>query len=182
MSVLRPLHVDDLFRFNNINLDVWTETYDLGFYLQYLATWPDLCYVQAAPSGRLMGYVMGNAGREGTSSDWHGHVTALTIAPEYRRLGLARSLTTLLELVADAVYTGAFVDLFVRCQNQVAIDMYEGMGYSVWRRIREYYGSLGRGREGRDEEDAFDMRKPLSRDPSRHSVRSNGRDVIVDQA
>jgi N-terminal acetyltransferase B complex catalytic subunit len=33
--------------------------------------------------------------------------------------------------------------------------MYEGMGYSVYRRVREYYGSLGLGKGGRDEEDAF---------------------------
>jgi hypothetical protein len=30
--------------------------YGIGFYLSYLARWPDLCCVQAAPSGRLMGY------------------------------------------------------------------------------------------------------------------------------
>jgi N-terminal acetyltransferase B complex catalytic subunit len=54
---------------------------------------------------------------------------------------------------------------------------------------------LGVGSRGRDEEDAFgessgifpsllmncqDMRKPLSRDPGRRSVRANGRDMIVD--
>lgn len=33
--------------------------------------------------------------------------------------------------------------------------MYEGMGYSVYRRVREYYGNLGMGKGGRDEEDAF---------------------------
>jgi N-terminal acetyltransferase B complex catalytic subunit len=57
---------------------------------------------------------------------------------------------------------------------------------------------LGIGKGGRDEEDAFgeslflslhlfvrelivliDMRKPLSRDATRRSVRSNGRDMIV---
>lgn len=37
----------------------------------------------------------------------------------------------------------------------VAINMYEGMGYSVFRRVREYYGTLGVGKGGRDEEDAF---------------------------
>ncbi|KAJ7481033.1 N-acetyltransferase [Mycena galericulata] len=177
MSVLRPFKAEDMFKFNNINLDVWTETYGLGFYLNYLANWPDLCYVQAAPSGRLMGYILGNA--EGSNTDWHGHVTALTVAPEYRRLSLARKMTSLLEFVSDEVYRAFFVDLFVRCNNQVAVEMYEGMGYSVWRRIREYYGSLGVGSRGRDEEDAFDMRKPLSRDPERRSVRSNGRDMIV---
>ncbi|CAK5277104.1 unnamed protein product [Mycena citricolor] len=180
MSVLRSFKADDMFKFNNINLDVWTETYGLAFYLNYLSTWPDLCYVQAAPSGRLMGYILGNA--DGSGSDFHGHVTALTVAPEYRRLGLAHRMTTLLEFISEVGYNAYFVDLFVRCANTVAIDMYEGMGYSVWRRIREYYGSLGVGKGARDEEDAFDMRKPLARDVARRSVRANGREMIVDQS
>ncbi len=87
--------------------------------------------------------------------EWHGHVTALTVAPEYRRLGLARKMMHLLELVSDEIYKAFFVDLYVRCANKVAIEMYEGMGYSVYRRVREYYGSLGVGRGGRDEEDAL---------------------------
>ncbi|KAG6918834.1 hypothetical protein DXG01_011239 [Tephrocybe rancida] len=199
MSVLRPFKASDMFKFNNINLDIWTETYGIGFYLNYLSRWPDLCCVQEAPSGRMMGYVIGKA--EGSNTDWHGHVTAITVAPEYRRLGLARKMMGLLEMVSDEIYKGFFVDLYVRCANSVAIDMYEGMGYSVYRRVREYYGNIGVGKGGRDEEDAFgallanfppqyqiltctvtlrlDMRKPLSRDSRRRSVRSNGRDMIV---
>ncbi|KIM86322.1 hypothetical protein PILCRDRAFT_65145 [Piloderma croceum F 1598] len=177
MSILRPFRATDMFRFNNINLDLWTETYGIGFYLSYLSRWPDLCCMQEAPSGRLMGYVIGKA--EGNSTEWHGHVTALTVAPEYRRLSLARKMINLLELVSDEIYKGFFVDLYVRCANNVAIGMYEGFGYSVYRRVREYYGNLGLGKGGRDEEDAFDMRKPLSRDPLRRSVRANGRDMIV---
>lgn len=62
----------------------------------------------------------------------------------------------LLELVSDEIYKGFFVDLYVRCTNTVAIEMYEGLGYSVWRRVREYYGSLGLGKAAnKDEEDAF---------------------------
>jgi len=175
MSILRPFRATDLFKFNNVNLDVWTETYNIGFYLSYLATWPDLCCVQEAPSGRMMGYVIGKA--EGKGADWHGHVTAITVAPEYRRLALARKMMSLLELVSDATYLGFFVDLYVRCTNKVAIGMYEGLGYSVYRRVREYYGSIGRG--GKDDEDAFDMRKPLSRDVGRRSVRPNGRGFLV---
>lgn len=83
--------------------------------------------------------------------------------------------------------------------------MYERMDYSVFRRVREYYSRLPGEKGGRDEEDAFgtcsqlhcmvtfltqsnhttaDMRKPLSRDPGRRSVRHNGRDVLIsrDQA
>lgn len=137
--------------------------------------------------------VLGKA--EGSGQEWHGHVTALTVAPEYRRLSLARKMMHLLEMVSEEIYKGLFVDLYVRCANSIAIHMYEGMDYSVYRRVREYYGNLGVGKGGRDEEDAFgaslalantclfmvreDMRKPLSRDVSRKSVRANGRDIIV---
>ncbi|GJE89915.1 GNAT family N-acetyltransferase [Phanerochaete sordida] len=177
MSVLRPFRATDLFKFNNINLDIWTETYGINFYLNYLARWPDLCCAQEAPNGRVMGYILGKA--EGQNTEWHGHITALTVAPEYRRLGLARKMIDLLELVSDKTYRGYFVDLYVRCTNVVATGMYERLGYSVYRRVREYYGSLGMGRAAKDEEDAFDMRKPLSRDPGRRSVRANGREFIV---
>jgi len=125
----------------------------------------------------MMGYIFGKAETQGV--DQHGHVTAVTVAPEYRRLGLARKMMGLLELVSDQIYKGVFVDLYVRCTNAVAIEMYEGLGYSVYRRVREYYGSLGLGKAAKDEEDAFDMRKPLSRDPHRRSVRTNGRDIVI---
>ena len=32
-----------------------------------------------------MGYVMGKC--EGVGENWHGHVTAVTVGPDYRRLG-----------------------------------------------------------------------------------------------
>ena len=97
--------------------------------------------------------VIGKA--EGSQHDFHGHVTALTVAPEYRRLSLARTLMSFLETASDDVYGGFFVDLYVRCTNAIAIELYEGLGYSVYRRVREYYGSLGLGPGGKDEEDAF---------------------------
>jgi N-terminal acetyltransferase B complex catalytic subunit len=67
-------------------------------------------YVAWSPSNRPMGYckacserhnivmallVMGKT--EGFDEDWHGHVTALTVGPEFRRLGLAESLMLRLE-------------------------------------------------------------------------------------
>jgi len=175
MSVLRAFKATDLFRFNNINLDHWTETYSISFYLSYLSRWPDLCYVQEAPNGRLMGYVLGKV--EGAGQELHGHVTAITVSPQYRRLGLARGMMHLIEQISDEVYEALFVDLFVRCKNSIARDMYEGMGYSVWRRIIGYYGTGSGG--GKDDEDAFDMRKPLSRDVFRRSVRVNGESVHI---
>jgi ribosomal protein S18 acetylase RimI-like enzyme len=35
---------------------------------------------------------------------WHGHVTAVTVAPDFRRLGLASELMYILELVTEKQY------------------------------------------------------------------------------
>jgi N-terminal acetyltransferase B complex catalytic subunit len=52
--------------------------------------------------------------------------------------------------------------------------MYLKMGYSVYRRVVNYYSDDPTGMSGHDGEDALDMRKPLSRDKDRKWVRENG--------
>lgn len=42
---------------------------------------------------------MGKA--EGSNENWHGHVTALSVANEYRRLGLAATLMKHLEDISE---------------------------------------------------------------------------------
>lgn len=56
MTTLRRFKTDDLFRFNEVNLDKLTETYHISFYLQYMAEWPELFTVAEASNGNLMGY------------------------------------------------------------------------------------------------------------------------------
>ncbi|KAK6099730.1 N-alpha-acetyltransferase 20 [Batrachochytrium dendrobatidis] len=97
-------------------------------------------------NGTLMSYIIGKA--EGHDELWHGHVTALTVAPEFRRLGLARTLMNFLERVSEKVYNTYFVDLFVRSSNSLAIGMYENFGYTTYRRVLDYY-------TGHDPEDAL---------------------------
>jgi hypothetical protein len=46
----------DLFKFNACNLDHLTETYNIGFYLEYLSKWPHLCKVIEGPDGNIEGY------------------------------------------------------------------------------------------------------------------------------
>lgn len=58
---------------------------------------------------------------------WHGHITVLTVAPAWRRLGYARKLTEQLEQASN-INNAWFVDLYVRASNKVAVDMYKGMG------------------------------------------------------
>eukprot|EP00877_Chromochloris_zofingiensis_P010367 jgi/Chrzof1/5584/Cz16g08050.t1 len=170
MTTVRRFTCDDLFTFNNVNLDILTETYNLPFYLQYLAKWPEYCLMAEGPGRQAMGYILGKA--EGTGKNWHGHVTAVTVAPDYRRLNLARKLMNMLEEITDKVHNAYFVDLFVRVSNTVAIKMYEGFGYSVYRRIVGYYSG---------EEDAFDMRKAMPRDVHKESVVPMKRDFHPDE-
>ena len=44
---------------------------------------------------------MGKAEGSVQNEQWHGHVTALTVGPEYRRLGLAAKLMTGLEQISE---------------------------------------------------------------------------------
>lgn len=88
-------------------------------------------------------------------------MTALTVAAEYRRIGLAKRLMNILELVSELIYNGYFVDLFVRQGNKVAIQMYSDMGYITYRTVTGYYSG---------EEDGLDMHKALPRDVERKSM------------
>jgi N-terminal acetyltransferase B complex catalytic subunit len=103
---------------------------------------------------------------------WHAHITAVTVAPEARRLGIGRLLTEQLEAAADA-NNAWFVDLFVRSSNVKAIKFYETMGYSIFRVVKEYYGGHPSD-PNRSGEDAYDMRKPCKRDTKREHIREDG--------
>lgn len=159
MSTIRLFRPSDLLRFNAVNFDHLTETYSLHFYLQYLLNWPDQQQTVVSPDGKVMAYIIGKTEGEGTQ--WHGHFSAVTVAPECRRLKLATKLMDSLEALWDQTYNCYFVDLFVRKSNSVAIAMYRAAGYIVYRTIVSYYNGT---------EDAYDMRKSMSRDPDKRSM------------
>ncbi len=99
MTTTRRFVADDLLRFSTTNMDPLTETYTCAFYLSYLTRWPGMNQIQEGVSGRISSYMIGKA--EGRGKEWHGHVSALTVAPEYRRLGLGKTLMAELERVSD---------------------------------------------------------------------------------
>lgn len=140
-------------------MDKLTETYDLHFYFSYMLEWPEFQQAVSTPSGALMAYIIGKA--EGADKEWHGHVSAVTVGPTFRRLGLATKLMNVCESLSQDTYNCYFVDLFVRKSNTVAIGMYLAFGYVVYRTILGYYA---------DEEDAYDMRKSLARDPKKQAM------------
>ncbi|KAF5495842.1 N-terminal acetyltransferase B complex catalytic subunit naa20 [Colletotrichum fructicola] len=166
MATFRRFRPDDVNKFSKCNLDPLTETYELAFYLQYHAKWPSMFQVCEDMNGNIIGYIMGKLE---SSPDvykfsehylpWHAHITALTVAPEARRLGIGKILCEQLEAAADA-NDAWFVDF-------------------VFRVVKDYYGDHATD-PTLDGEDAFDMRKPMKRDIKLQHVRDDGEKHEVD--
>ncbi len=114
----------------------------------------------------MIGKVEGHREDEGRK-DWHGHVSAITVDPKARRQGLAKWMMHYLEQVADKLHRAWYVDLFVRASNRVAINMYSALGYHIYRTVTKYYS-------GERDEDAYDMRKSLSRDNTGETSKPTG--------
>ncbi|KAI9637399.1 uncharacterized protein MKK02DRAFT_24102 [Dioszegia hungarica] len=191
MTTLRPFSPADTLCFNGVNSDFWTATYHNGYYSMYAATWPSFCVTAENTSGQITAYMLGKDEPPPPDPNHHGHLTALSISPGCRGVGLARVFMNILEALSGSRTAPAksatvpnrdavdawFVDLFVRCNNERAVEMYERMGYSVFRRVVDYYTGMG---ESRDEKDGFDMRKSMPRDTAKRYVRPNGRDLLVE--
>jgi N-terminal acetyltransferase B complex catalytic subunit len=91
MATIRPFSIYDLLEYNNINLDVLTETFGVSFYGKYIAKWPEYCVTMFNSTEVIFGYLLGKV--EGdqfndVKKNWHGHVTAVTVAPVARRQGI----------------------------------------------------------------------------------------------
>ena len=64
------------------------------------------CAVTVSDASMLAHFLLDGASTvfgkaEGRGIDWHGHVTAVTVAPEYRKLGYATQLMKVLEDVSE---------------------------------------------------------------------------------
>ena len=123
-----------------------------------------------APEGGGAGDRIGKAG--GSGGNGHGHVSAVTGAPSYRRMGLASALMDELEGISENNHDAYFVDLIVRESNTNAIEMYERLGYVIYRTVLDYYSG---------EEHAHDMRKPLRRDEAKRSIEGRGPSIRPQQ-
>lgn len=188
MTSVKPMQMTDLFETNPVNLDTLTENFNASFYSQYLTEWPSLFFKSVEISNDfghkhdISGYMMGKTEGKLDRKEWHTHITAVTVNPQYRRLGLASYLCKHLEdATSGEPYKTWFIDLFVKVTNTLARQMYEKLGYSVYRRVIGYYGKEMPTDRNRVDDmiDAFDMRKLLPLDTKKETVRRNGDKVYV---
>jgi N-terminal acetyltransferase B complex catalytic subunit len=158
MVSIRPWSIDDIWHYSRVNIDPYTETYSIAFYLYYTMQWPELAWTVRNNSNTIVGYILGSAKTE-KPEEAKGHVTAVTVCADYRRLGIASLLLRILEGICDIYFKAYFVDLYVRPTNKQAHALYKKLGYVVYRQIIHYYEA--------PQEDGLDMRKSMSRDTDR---------------
>lgn len=185
MTSYQPFQLEDLFHINSVNLDPLTENYTLDFYFDYLIKWPSLFFKSIEIAGNnqfdnnpeISGYMIAKNEGKLEKLEWHTHISAVTINNQYRRIGLASDLCRVLEETVNKDPDNTlFIDLFVRVTNALALQLYEKLGYSIYRRVLGYYGrTLPQDRNTvNDEIDGYDMRKLLPADVDNQTVRANG--------
>jgi N-terminal acetyltransferase B complex catalytic subunit len=81
---------------------------------------------------------MGRVDTNENSGVQYGHVSAISVSPQHRRKGLAKTLMQVFEQECEKLGC-YYVDLFVRPSNGVAVEMYEGFGYRIYRQVLGYY-------------------------------------------
>lgn len=167
MYEICPLRPSDIFNFDLPNLDKTTENYSIEYYMHYLLNHSDDAYcVKRCESQQnkesthptekrdnVLAYLIGK--HEFKAQEWTGHVTSLTVCPQFRRFSFGKFLMAILE--DNGRKSGAkFVDLYVRESNTKARAFYTKLGYSGYARVNKYYSD--------PEEDAFDMRLYLTKE------------------
>ena len=56
MTTLRQFSVFDMLHYNNVNLDILTETFSTYFYAKYLIKWPEYCVSLWNCTGDIQAY------------------------------------------------------------------------------------------------------------------------------
>ena len=107
-------------------------------------TWPDVIRLKAVESGEMAGFIAGDP-RQSKGAVW---IATVAVEPRFRRRGIGSALMLECERRAQL----PVVKLTVRISNQVAISMYEKLGYQTSDIWRAYYS---------DGEDGLVMSKKL---------------------
>ncbi|GBE58847.1 GNAT family protein [Babesia ovata] len=146
----RRMTFSDIHAIRRIEKDRFTELYGFAEYLMFLVYYPNLCFVIDI-DGELAAFIIGKTEIEDGVT--YGHVTSLVVRPAFRRQKFATRLMQEFERVCREELNCAFINFFVNPENEGALSLYNKLGYRVHRRLPKYYNS---------ENDAFDMRKPIT--------------------
>jgi len=127
--------------------------------MYHAISWPSLQYVADAGEGRIVGYVLAKIDEDNSidpTKELHGHITSLAVMRTYRKTGLATKLMNLSQRSMVEIYNASYVSLHVRETNFAAYHLYKDtLNFEQHGIELKYYA---------DGENAFDMRRKLSRE------------------
>lgn len=157
---MRIFRSDDLNRVMTINEECLPENYSTFFYRDLYQRFPKT-FIVAEADGAIQGYIMCRIER-GLSkfktfrTARHAHVVSIAVMEAYRRRGIASEI--LLKAMENGVEAYNVTECFleVRASNQLAIALYEKLGFTNVNRKLGYY---------MDGEDALVLAKPLKEEP-----------------
>ncbi len=109
----------------------WGERYSREVFLHYYFYTPDL-FLVAEYCGRIVGYIIADYSRD------TGHIVSIAVHPRFRGIGFGKKLMIEAEkrLVTKRVKK---IVLEVEVTNNIAIKMYEKLGYRIVRILPGYY-------------------------------------------
>lgn len=171
-----PMLPEDILSLDIVNLDAKSENFTFSYYMHYFINHPadlmvatshtynlpketDLLYTRP-----IVGYCFGK--KEAKEKPCY-HLSAISVSPCARNSGVGGHMMHFFENTGNA-YKCWFIDLFVRESNSIAISFYKKLGYTVYRKVIDYYLS--------PKEHAYDMRKSLEIDTKKDMMRE-GKDI-----
>ena len=134
-----------------INIASLPEHYSDYFFESILKELPE-SFIVAETNQKVMGYIMckiefGFSNFRKLGFVKKGHVVSVAVLPEHRGKGIGRSL--MLEAINGLAFRKSDeIYLEVRVSNDLAVRMYQSLGFLIKSRLRSYY---------RDGEDAYLM-------------------------
>lgn len=154
--VIRNAKFDDLIHVMHINRLCLPENYTFSFFESLYRDFP-MTFLVAEANGRIVGYIMCRIERilskfERLKLKKAGHVVSIAVVPEYRGLGIGKALMLSAMRAMKDYYGCDETYLEVRVSNDIAIRLYEKLGYVKVERIKGYYA---------DGEDAYVMARRL---------------------
>lgn len=170
MIVYEPMLPIDILGLDMANLDRTSENFSFGYYMDYLLQHPydfftaryfDSAQYQTTTiiSTPVVAYAFGK--RE-LKEELCYHLSAVSVAPSARMLGVGRTLMKLFETTGNT-YNAWFIDLFVRMANKGAISFYSKLGYVTYRKVFNYYWYPS--------DHALDMRLSLAKDTEKNLMK-----------
>lgn len=148
---IRRADTSDIISVMEINLKTLPEHYSDYFYEAILAEMPE-AFLIAEADGKVIGYIMckiehGFSNFKKLGFVKKGHMVSVAVLDEHRKGGIGRAL------VEESVKGVSIREcdefyLEVRCSNNIAVRMYEKLGFEIRQRLGAYY---------KDGEDAYLM-------------------------